>query len=87
MPGEQLTEAEQELEERRFRIRHSTAHVMADAVLQLFPEAKYAIGPPIRGRLLLRLRVSRPFTPEDLSAIELVCASASPRTIRSSSAR
>ena len=30
----------------RHRMRHSAAHVMADAVLQLFPEAKVAIGPP-----------------------------------------
>ena len=33
-------------EERLYRIRHSTAHVMAEAVLRLFPEAKIAIGPP-----------------------------------------
>ena len=72
MPEKQLTEAEQELEERRFRIRHSTAHVMADAVLQLFPEAEYAIGPPIEDGFYYDLEVSRPFTPEDLAAIELV---------------
>ncbi len=72
MPEKQLTEAEQELEERRFRIRHSTAHVMADAVLQLFPEAKYAIGPPIEDGFYYDFEMSRPFTPEDLEAIELV---------------
>ena len=31
----------------RHRMRHSAAHVMAEAVLQLFPEAKFAIGPPL----------------------------------------
>ena len=34
-------------EERLFRMRHSAAHVLAEAVLEMFPEAKYAIGPPI----------------------------------------
>ncbi|HJM89900.1 MAG TPA: hypothetical protein QF624_09805 [Dehalococcoidia bacterium] len=34
-------------EEQLFRMRHSAAHVMAEAVLEIFPDAKYAIGPPI----------------------------------------
>ena len=60
-----------------YRIRHSAAHIMAQAVLEAYPEAKIAIGPPIdtgfyydfdlgkeeNGRL-------RTFSPEDLEAIE-----------------
>ncbi|MCY4616369.1 MAG: threonine--tRNA ligase, partial [Chloroflexi bacterium] len=34
-------------DERLFRMRHSAAHVLAEAVLEMFPDAKYAIGPPI----------------------------------------
>ena len=53
-------------------LRHSTAHVMAQAVLQLWPGAHYAIGPAIDGRLLLRLRAPRGahFTDDDLDRIE-----------------
>ena len=40
-------------------LRHSTAHVLAQAVLDLFPGAKFGIGPPIEQRLLLRLRAAR----------------------------
>ena len=34
-------------DERLYRMRHSAAHIMAEAVLEMFPEAKFAIGPPI----------------------------------------
>ena len=54
----------------RHRLRHSTAHVMAGAVLELFPEAKLAIGPSIEDGFYYDFQVSRPFTPEDLEAIE-----------------
>jgi threonyl-tRNA synthetase len=50
--------------------RHSTAHVMAQAVLRLFPEAKYSIGPPIEDGFYYDFEVERPFTPEDLERIE-----------------
>jgi threonyl-tRNA synthetase len=50
--------------------RHSTAHVLAQAVLRLFPEAKYAIGPPIEDGFYYDFQVDRPFTPEDLEGIE-----------------
>jgi threonyl-tRNA synthetase len=70
MPEKQLTQEERDLEDRRFRIRHSAAHVLADAVLELFPEAKYAIGPPIEEGFYYDFQVARPFTPEDLEAIE-----------------
>ena len=59
-----------ELLELRYRIRHSASHIMADAVLQLFPEAKYAIGPPTDEGFYYDFDVSRPFTPEDLEQVE-----------------
>ena len=54
----------------RHRMRHSAAHVMADAVLRLFPEAKMGIGPPTQDGFYYDFEVSRPFTPEDLEQIE-----------------
>ncbi len=58
-----------ELEDLRRRLRHSAAHVMADAVTQLFPEAKLGIGPPTDDGFYYDLDVSRPFTPEDLEKV------------------
>jgi len=57
-------------DEGREVIRHSTAHVMAQAVLRLFPDAKYSIGPPIQDGFYYDFDVERPFTPEDLERIE-----------------
>ena len=54
----------------RHRMRHSAAHVMADAVLRIFPEAKMGIGPPTQDGFYYDFDVSRPFTPEDLEEIE-----------------
>ena len=51
-------------------MRHSTAHVMAQAVLRLYPEAKYSIGPPIEDGFYYDFDVDKPFTPEDLERIE-----------------
>jgi threonyl-tRNA synthetase len=51
-------------------LRHSAAHVMAEAVVQLFPMAKVAIGPAIEDGFYYDFDVPRPFTPEDLEAIE-----------------
>lgn len=51
-------------------LRHSTAHVMAQAVLRLHPEAKYSIGPPIEDGFYYDFDVPEPFTPEDLERIE-----------------
>lgn len=53
-----------------YRIRHSTAHVMAQAVLELFPEAKYTIGPPIEDGFYYDFDLPRSLTPEDLVKIE-----------------
>jgi threonyl-tRNA synthetase len=52
-------------------LRHSTAHVLAQAVLRLFPEAKYSIGPPITDGFYYDFEVERPFNPEDVEAIEI----------------
>src|SRR5215470_7162889 len=51
-------------------IRHSTAHLLAQAVKQLFPEAQVTIGPVIEDGFYYDFAFKRPFTPEDLSAIE-----------------
>jgi threonyl-tRNA synthetase len=51
-------------------IRHSTAHVLAQAVLRLYSGAKYAIGPPIEDGFYYDFEVEQPFTPEDLERIE-----------------
>jgi threonyl-tRNA synthetase len=51
-------------------MRHSTAHVMAQAVLRLWPDAKYSIGPPIEDGFYYDFEVEQPFTPDDLERIE-----------------
>jgi threonyl-tRNA synthetase len=53
-----------------YRIRHSSAHVMADAVLSLFPTAKFAIGPAIEDGFYYDFELPRTLTPEDLEEIE-----------------
>jgi len=51
-------------------LRHSAAHVMAQAVLDLYPGAKFAIGPAITDGFYYDFDIGRPFTPEDLERIE-----------------
>ena len=58
-----------QIEAMRRRLRHSAAHIMADAVLELFPEAKFAIGPPTEDGFYYDFQVSRAFGPEDLASI------------------
>ena len=53
-----------------YRVRHSAAHVMAQAVLEIFPEGKFAIGPPIEDGFYYDFDLPRPLTPEDLEVIE-----------------
>ena len=53
-----------------YRIRHSAAHIMAQAVLEIFPEGKVAIGPPIENGFYYAFDLPRALTPEDLKAIE-----------------
>ncbi|MBB4683182.1 threonine--tRNA ligase [Amycolatopsis jiangsuensis] len=57
-------------EDGRSVIRHSAAHVLAQAVQQQFPEAKLGIGPPVRDGFYYDFAVDKPFTPEDLQALE-----------------
>ncbi len=60
-PSEQNLEME--------KMRHSAAHVMAEAVLALFPDAKFAIGPSIANGFYYDFDLPRPLTPDDLSVI------------------
>ncbi|RYD06898.1 hypothetical protein N752_01860 [Desulforamulus aquiferis] len=57
-------------EEGRAVYRHSSAHIMAQAVQKLFPEAKLAIGPAIQDGFYYDFDVPRPFTPAELEQIE-----------------
>jgi threonyl-tRNA synthetase len=57
-------------EENLHALRHSTAHVMAQAVLETFPEGKIAIGPPIEDGFYYDFDLPRPLTPDDLVKIE-----------------
>ena len=56
--------------EKLWRIRHSASHVMATAVQELFPEARFAIGPPIENGFYYDFDLGRPLTPDDLDEIE-----------------
>ncbi|MET7671597.1 threonine--tRNA ligase [Micromonospora luteifusca] len=51
-------------------LRHSTAHVLAQAVQDIFPEAKLGIGPPIENGFYYDFDVDKPFQPDDLSKVE-----------------
>ncbi|MEK9664910.1 MAG: threonine--tRNA ligase [Candidatus Nanopelagicales bacterium] len=51
-------------------LRHSTAHVLAQAVQDTFPDAKLGIGPPVKDGFYYDFSVEQPFTPEDLKVLE-----------------
>ncbi len=53
-----------------YKIRHSAAHVMAQAVLEMFPDGKFSIGPPIENGFYYDFDLPRNLTPEDLEQIE-----------------
>jgi len=53
-----------------YRLRHSAAHVLAQAMLDSFPEGKLAIGPPIEDGFYYDFDLPRPLTPDDLRALE-----------------
>ena len=72
-----MSDNNQAEQDRLYRIRHSAAHVMAEAVLELYPEAKIAIGPPIDTGFYYDFDLGkdedgkpRTFSPEDLEQIE-----------------
>ena len=58
-------------DEALYALRHSTAHVMAGAVLELFPEAKFGFGPPVQDGFYYDFDLPRALTPEDLAKIEV----------------
>ncbi|MGZ8786044.1 MAG: threonine--tRNA ligase, partial [Acidimicrobiia bacterium] len=68
--GGQLEIVTDQSEEGRHILRHSSAHVLAQAVLRLFKRASFAIGPPIEDGFYYDFDIGRPFTPEDLERIE-----------------
>ena len=68
--GDRIESIPAATEEGRAVLRHSTAHVMAQAVTDLFPGTKWAIGPPIENGFYYDFDVQRPFTPEDVERIE-----------------
>jgi threonyl-tRNA synthetase len=53
-----------------YRIRHSTAHILATAIQQMFPDARFAIGPPIEDGFYYDFELPRPISPEDFDEIE-----------------
>lgn len=57
-------------EEQLFRMRHSAAHILAEAVLEMFPDAKYAIGPPVDDGFYYDFELPRSLTPEDLETLQ-----------------
>ena len=65
-----MAENEKYEESKLYRVRHSAAHVMAQAVLEKFPKGKVAIGPPIEDGFYYDFDLPRPLTPEDLEEIE-----------------
>jgi len=59
--------------ERDYRLhclRHSTSHIMAAAVRQIFPEARFGIGPPVKNGFYYDMQLPRPLAPDDLEEIE-----------------
>ena len=68
--GDEIEPISVESDEGLAILRHSSAHVAAQAVQKLFPEAKLGIGPPIKDGFYYEFSVAEPFTPDDLKAIE-----------------
>ena len=62
--------SEKHQESELYRLRHSAAHVMAQAVLEKFPEGQIAIGPPIADGFYYDFELPRPLTPDDLAEFE-----------------
>ncbi len=69
-PGDEVEPVAIDSAAGRSILRHSTAHVLAQAVQRLFPAAKLGIGPPIEDGFYYDFDVPEPFKPEDLTAIE-----------------
>ena len=69
-PGDVIEPVRAEDPEGLAVLRHSTAHILAQAVQDLFPEAKLGIGPPVKDGFYYDFQVAEPFHPEDLTRIE-----------------
>ena len=68
-----MTKTERKIERKEdhlYALRHSTAHVMAGAVLELIPDAKFGFGPPVADGFYYDFDLPRPLVPEDLEKIE-----------------
>ncbi len=70
MPRSKTEQKNDKQTEKLEKIRHSTAHVMAEAVLDMFPNAKIGIGPSIENGFYYDFDLPRPLVPEDLETIE-----------------
>ena len=57
-------------ESQLYKIRHSAAHIMAQAVLEMMPEAKYTIGPPVENGFYYDFELPEPISQDDLPALE-----------------
>ncbi|WP_246222502.1 threonine--tRNA ligase [Phytoactinopolyspora limicola] len=68
--GDDVEPVQIDSEDGRAILRHSTAHVLAQAVQDLFPDAKLGIGPPVENGFYYDFDVAEPFTPEDLKRLE-----------------
>ena len=68
--GDVVEPVEAASDDGRYIMRHSAAHVMAQAVQELFPQAKLGIGPPVEAGFYYDFDVPEPFTPQDLKAVE-----------------
>jgi len=65
-----LQEQERYEESQLYKIRHSAAHVMAQAVLEFYPDTKYAIGPPVENGFYYDFEFAEPISQDDLEKIE-----------------
>ncbi|MFF0576087.1 threonine--tRNA ligase [Streptosporangium saharense] len=68
--GDQVEPVEAASADGRAIVRHSTAHVMAQAVQEIFPDARLGIGPPVENGFYYDFDVKDPFTPDDLKRVE-----------------
>jgi threonyl-tRNA synthetase len=68
--GDEVEGVDIDSDEGRAILRHSTAHVLAQAVQDLFPDAKLGIGPPVENGFYYDFDVATPFVPEDLEKLE-----------------
>src|SRR5512138_1185847 len=68
MPNSHMQERYQDTQ--LYRIRHSAAHIMAQAVLEFYPETKFTIGPPVENGFYYDFELPQPIQLEDLEKIE-----------------